>query len=82
MSIVGPRPVMPDEVQRYGNSFGIVGRVKPGLTGLWQVSGRNDLRYEERVTLDSWYVRNWSIWLDVTIIAQTLKVVVSRQGTC
>ena len=80
MSVVGPRPVMAEEVIRYGSSFDVVGRVKPGLTGLWQVSGRNDLSYDERIRLDSYYVRNWSIWLDLTIIAQTLRVVVSRCG--
>lgn len=80
MSIVGPRPVTREELERYGNSFEIVGRVKPGLTGLWQVSGRSDVSYDERVRLDAHYVRNWSIWLDITILAQTLKAVICRHG--
>jgi Undecaprenyl-phosphate galactose phosphotransferase WbaP len=80
MSVVGPRPIVAAEVERYGSSFDIVKRVKPGLTGLWQVSGRNDVSYAERVRLDAYYVRNWSIWLDITILARTALVLLFRQG--
>jgi len=55
-------------------------RVKPGLTGLWQVSGRNNLTYEERVTLDEYYVRNWSVWMDIYILATTIKAVLTGKG--
>src|SRR5690606_22392718 len=67
MSVVGPRPVMDDEVSRYGGSAPLYQLVAPGVTGLTQVSGRSDLSYEERVRLDTYYVRNWSIWLDLVI---------------
>ncbi|MBS1873604.1 MAG: undecaprenyl-phosphate galactose phosphotransferase WbaP [Acidobacteria bacterium] len=80
MSAVGPRPIITAEIERYGSTFDIVRRVKPGLTGLWQVSGRNDVSYAERVRLDAYYVRNWSIWLDLTILARTVRVVVLRTG--
>lgn len=64
--------------------FGIFARdylsVRPGVTGLWQVSGRNDTGYEYRVRLESWYVRNWSLWLDITILIRTLGVVMAKQG--
>jgi Undecaprenyl-phosphate galactose phosphotransferase WbaP len=80
MSVVGPRPIVAAEVERYGASFDIVQRVKPGLTGLWQVSGRNDVSYAERVRLDAYYVRNWSIWLDITILVRTAQVLLFRKG--
>ena len=54
----------------------------PGLTGLWQVSGRNNTSYEQRVSLDLYYVRNWSLWLDLHVLARTVKVVVLRDGAC
>lgn len=80
MSLVGPRPVVEEEVARYGDLFETYLQVRPGLTGLWQVSGRNDTTYEERVRLDAYYVRNWSPWLDVYILARTVLVVVGRKG--
>ena len=73
MSLVGPRPIVEDEIPKYGNSYGLYTRVKGGVTGLWQVSGRNDVSYEERVKLDSFYVRNWSVWLDLCILYRTLE---------
>lgn len=82
MSIVGPRPVVDDEVPRYGEHIKHYCRVKGGITGLWQVSGRNDTTYEERVALDVFYVRNWSVWLDLFIIARTITTVISRRGAC
>src|SRR5207253_1271968 len=80
MSLVGPRPIVQDEIQRYGENFLLYKRVTPGITGLWQVSGRNNLPYEQRVSLDSYYVRNWSIWLDLYVLARTVKVVLNGDG--
>jgi Undecaprenyl-phosphate galactose phosphotransferase WbaP len=80
MSLVGPRPIIDEEVERYGDKFGLYTKVTPGLTGLWQVSGRNNLSYEERVNLDAYYVRNWSVWLDVYILIRTIWVVISGEG--
>ena len=80
MSLVGPRPIVASEIPKYGSSLGLYTRVLPGLTGLWQVSGRNDITYAERVALDTYYVRNWSPWLDVYLIARTVKVVCECRG--
>ena len=80
MSLVGPRPIVSEEVRAYDSDFGLYTRVLPGLTGLWQVSGRNDVTYEERVALDTYYVRNWSPWLDIYILAKTVKVVFGCRG--
>ncbi len=80
MSLVGPRPIVDAEVKRYGDDFDLFNQVRPGITGLWQVSGRNDVTYEERVALDCYYVRNWSVWLDVFILAKTVRVVVAGKG--
>ena len=80
MSMVGPRPIVHEEVWRYGDKFDLYLQVLPGLTGLWQVSGRNDVTYEERVNLDAYYVRNWSVWLDVYILIRTFKVVLVGDG--
>ncbi len=81
MSLVGPRPITQDEVVKYGEYFEYFTAVKPGITGLWQVSGRNDIDYEERVQLDVWYVRNWSIELDIQILIKTVLVVLGRKGS-
>jgi Undecaprenyl-phosphate galactose phosphotransferase WbaP len=80
MSLVGPRPIVNDEVKHYKHVFKLYTRVLPGLTGLWQVSGRNDVDYEMRVRFDEYYVRNWSIWLDLYILLQTIGVVLKRDG--
>jgi lipopolysaccharide/colanic/teichoic acid biosynthesis glycosyltransferase len=80
MSLVGPRPIVDAEVGKYGKVFPLYTGVKPGISGLWQVSGRNDTTYEQRVALDRYYVRNWSPWLDVYILAKTVSVVLKRQG--
>lgn len=80
MSFIGPRPYMLNECQKMGRMKDIVLDVKPGISGLWQVSGRSDLDFLKRVELDTWYVRNWSIWLDVVIILKTIKVVLLRKG--
>lgn len=80
MSLVGPRPIVQAEVIRYGGQFSLYLQVMPGLTGLWQVSGRNDTGYQERVSLDAYYVRNWSVWLDIYIIARTFWAVLFARG--
>jgi Undecaprenyl-phosphate galactose phosphotransferase WbaP len=80
MSLVGPRPIVEEEIPAYGPKFSLYCRVTPGLTGLWQVSGRSDVSRRDRVRLDSYYVRNWSPWLDLNILARTAKVVVTGQG--
>jgi Undecaprenyl-phosphate galactose phosphotransferase WbaP len=80
MSLIGPRPIVRDEIQRYGDSAGLYLAVKPGLTGLWQVSGRNKTTYPERVALDSYYVRNWCLWLDLYIFARTFRAVATGDG--
>ncbi len=81
MSLVGPRPIIEDEIKKYGEYFSYFTAVKPGITGLWQVSGRNDISYEERVRLDVWYVRNWSMELDIMILVKTAAIVLMRKGS-
>jgi Undecaprenyl-phosphate galactose phosphotransferase WbaP len=80
MSLVGPRPIVEEEVAAYGKNFSLYCRVTPGLTGLWQVSGRNAVSRRDRVRLDSYYVRNWSPWLDLHILARTARVVLTGEG--
>ncbi len=80
MSLVGPRIITPDELKKYGQWGETFMSVMPGLTGLWQVSGRSDTTYEERVRLDMEYIHNWSISLDVRIIFQTIPAVLKGDG--
>ena len=80
MSLVGPRPIVEQEVARYGENIVYYYETKPGLTGLWQVSGRSDTSYVQRVQLDCWYVRNWSMWHDIAILAKTIPAVLLRKG--
>ena len=80
MSLVGPRPIVDDEIVKYGSAFASYTRVRPGMPGLWQVSGRNDLSYKQRVHLDRFYICNWSTWLDILILAKTFPVVLGRKG--
>ena len=81
MSVVGPRPVVERELAEfYGPVAAAYKSVRPGLTGLWQVSGRSDTTYKERVALDEWYVRNQSFWIDVRIILKTFFVVLTAKG--
>ncbi len=75
MSLVGPRPVTEAELNKYADKKDFFLEAKPGMTGLWQVSGRNDVSYEERVQLDAWYARNWQLWYDIVILMKTVKVV-------
>ncbi|MFN4281338.1 MAG: sugar transferase [Alphaproteobacteria bacterium] len=80
MSLVGPRPIVADEVQRYGERFVAYRNCRPGITGLWQVSGRNDVSYRARVRLDSFYAARWSFAKDVFILVRTVGVVFRRSG--
>jgi exopolysaccharide production protein ExoY len=80
MSLVGPRPVVREELLRYGRNGGFYLAVKPGITGLWQATGRNDTDYRRRVAMDIYYVRNQNIWLDAYILMKTTGVVVGRHG--
>jgi len=82
MSLVGPRPIVAEEIPRYGEGIGLYKKVTHGLTGLWQVSGRNNVSYEQRVNFDMYYVRNWSIWLDLYVLAKTVQVVLIGDGAC
>lgn len=81
MSLVGPRPIVAEEMVAYGDYIDYYKQVRPGITGLWQVSGRNEVSYEERVQLDVWYVRNWSLELDLIILTKTLVAVLLRKGS-
>lgn len=80
MSLIGPRPYMLEESCRLGNSKDFILKVKPGITGLWQVSGRNNLTFKERIELEVWYIKNWSLWADFVILIKTIKIVISRYG--
>ena len=80
MSLVGPRPIVEAEQSYYDDKISLYTSVKPGITGLWQVSGRSDTDYEQRVSLDSQYVKKWSLWNDIVIIFKTIHVVLTRKG--
>ena len=80
MSLVGPRPIVKKEIERYGEYFREYAMVLPGITGMWQASGRSDTTYEERVEMDTWYVRNWSVWLDIMYLAKTFTAVLFGKG--
>ena len=80
MSLVGPRPIVGSEVAKYKAAFSIYMKTTPGLTGLWQVSGRNHTTYAERIAYDIYYVRNWSVWMDIYLLARTVVVVLTRDG--
>jgi len=80
MSLVGPRPYLPSETQRMGDLAQTILKAPPGLTGLWQVSGRNELTFDQRLGLDEYYVRNWSLWMDIIVLVKTVGALVHRQG--
>lgn len=80
MSLVGPRPIITAELERYNDEVDYYLLSKPGMTGLWQVSGRSDVDYETRVYLDAWYVKNWSMWNDIAILFKTVGVVLKKDG--
>ena len=80
MALVGPRPYLPRELEQIGGYLGTIVRVRPGMTGLWQVSGRSTLPFRERLVLDEFYIRNWSLWLDFSILLRTAGVVLGGRG--
>jgi len=80
MSLVGPRPIVDAELAHYGENITYYYETRPGLTGLWQVSGRSDTTYQKRVQLDTWYVKNWTLWHDIAILAKTVPAVLDRTG--
>ena len=82
MSLVGPRPVTEPELEKYGEYKDYVLSVLPGLSGMWQISGRSDTGYEERISFDTYYIQNWSIWLDIWILIKTIWVVLIGKGAC
>ena len=80
MSFIGPRPYMMEEESKIGEHCETILSVKPGITGLWQVSGRNDVDFKSRVELDVWYIQNWNLWMDLVILIKTIKTVLFRDG--
>jgi len=80
MSLIGPRPYMLNEKEKIGSKIDMVLAVKPGITGLWQVSGRSDVDFHSRVDMDVYYTRNWNLWIDVVILLKTIKTVLFREG--
>jgi len=80
MSLVGPRPVVAEEIKKYGDKSRYLFKVLPGITGLWQVSGRSDIDYEERILIDEYYAKNWSLWLDIEVVIRTVASVWKKEG--
>jgi Undecaprenyl-phosphate galactose phosphotransferase WbaP len=80
MSVVGPRPFLESQIAMYGPAYTLYQRVRPGITGLWQISGRNHLPFKERVRMDVYTIQNWSVWLDIYILARTISVVLTAKG--
>ncbi len=80
MSLVGPRPLLARELPDYGEAIQFYRMSRPGLTGLWQVSGRSTTTFADRANLDAWYVQNWSVWYDIAILFKTIDVVFNRRG--
>ena len=80
MSLVGPRPIVENEIEKYGPVYEEYCMVRPGITGLWQISGRNNTSYAERVAFDHYYINNWSVWMDLWILGKTIPVVITGYG--
>ncbi|WP_189055612.1 undecaprenyl-phosphate galactose phosphotransferase WbaP [Deinococcus daejeonensis] len=80
MSLVGPRPIVQGEVPKYGDIYAVYKQVRPGMTGYWQANGRSDTSYDERVGMDNFYVTNWTPWLDMVVLIQTIRVVFAGKG--
>ncbi len=80
LSLVGPRPILPQEVKFAPARTALLHSVKSGVTGLWQVSGRSELSFEERIELELYYAQNWSFWLDLRILFKTIGVVLRKTG--
>ncbi len=82
MSLIGPRPYLPREWNYIREESEIIHALPPGITGLWQVSGRNEKDYNFRIAMDSWYVKNWSLWLDIVILFKTIRAIIKKEGAC
>ena len=80
MSLVGPRPYLPREEKEMGSKYETIMLAKPGITGFWQVSGRSEVKFEDRLEMDCWYVRNWNVWLDIVLLWKTVGVVLMKKG--
>jgi len=80
MSLIGPRPIIMDEVEKYGDNYELLASVKPGLSGLWQISGRSETDYQDRVAMDIYYIQSWSLWLDLYILLKTFAAVIKGKG--
>lgn len=80
MSLVGPRPYLPREKEMMGYFYNVIISTVPGITGYWQVNGRSDVTFEGRLRMDDWYIRNWSVWMDIVLLIKTIKVVFSSKG--
>ncbi|WP_019587352.1 undecaprenyl-phosphate galactose phosphotransferase WbaP [Deinococcus apachensis] len=80
MSLVGPRPIVQAEVEKYGEVYEVYKQIRPGMTGYWQANGRSDTSYDERVAMDRFYVTNWTPWLDMVVMIQTVRVVLMGRG--
>lgn len=80
MSLVGPRPLLRRELPDYGAVISLYERVRPGITGLWQISGRSHTTFAERVSYDEWYIKNWTVWYDMVIVLQTIWVLLKGEG--
>lgn len=80
MGLVGPRPYLPSEIPEMGEAKKVILMARPGITGYWQTSGRNDVSFSDRLRMESWYVSNWSIWIDILMLWRTIKVVAGRKG--
>jgi undecaprenyl-phosphate galactose phosphotransferase len=80
MSFIGPRPYMVNEKDEVGKAIDVILSVRPGITGLWQVSGRNEVDFKSRIELDMWYIRNWNLWMDSVVLIKTIKTVFLKEG--
>ena len=80
MSLVGPRPLLARELPDYDDGMFYYSEVRPGITGMWQVSGRSKTSFSDRCRLDTWYIKNWSLWYDIVILIKTISVVIKRDG--
>lgn len=80
MSLVGPRPYLPREIEKMGTYYAIIIKTVPGITGFWQVNGRSDVSFAGRLKMDDWYIRNWSVWIDIVLLFKTIKVVFFGKG--
>ena len=81
MSLVGPRPYLVEEKEDMGETSGLILMTRPGITGFWQVSGRSAISFKDRLMMDCWYVRNWSVWIDFYLLLKTVEIVILRRGS-